>query len=249
MVRKGEDMVIISVVFDDRQIRRALHDGEWYFAVVDVVAALTDSVNPHDAWRCLKQQELAACGVDFSELCRCLAMEDPDGRKRQEEVATLAGIFRIVQSVYSPKAEIFKRWLARVGQERKNRQGYKTDLEMVFSMLEEATTAAIACRQQNTQGLDDDGGAARKGSRIAGEARGRLAGVIIWIGRRGVVWCRIGALKGRKVYQCRRAGMVLHQLLDKIGGLDEKQIPVPGFWCRIFLIRGMSGFFCQEKQG
>ncbi|OGQ98405.1 MAG: hypothetical protein A2505_06215 [Deltaproteobacteria bacterium RIFOXYD12_FULL_55_16] len=49
---------------------------------------------------------------------------------------------------------------------------HKTDLEMVFSMLDEAATAAIACRQ-NAQGLDDDGGAARKGSRIAGEARGR----------------------------------------------------------------------------
>ena len=172
MMQKGMDMAIIPVVFDDRQIRRALHDGEWYFAVVDVVAALTDSVNPRDAWRCLKQQELAACGVDLSELCRWLAMEDQDGRKRQEEVATLEGVFRLVQSVSSPKAEIFKRWLARVGQERKNRQGDKTDLEMVFSMLEEAATAAIACRQ-NAQGLDDDGGAARKGSRIAGEARGR----------------------------------------------------------------------------
>lgn len=174
MVRKGEGMTIIPVGFDDRQIRRVLHDGEWWFAVVDVVAALTDSVNSHDAWRCLKQQELAACGVDLTELCRWLAMEGPDGRKRQEEVATLEGIFRIVQSVSSPKAEIFKRWLARrVGQERKNRQGYKTDLEMVFSMLDEAATAAIACRQ-NTQGLDDEGGAARKGSSIAGEAQGRL---------------------------------------------------------------------------
>jgi len=48
----------------------------------------------------------------------------------------------------------------------------------------------------------------------------------------------------------RRKGMLsLHQLLDKIGELDEKQIPVPGFWRRTFLIRGMSGFFCQEKQG
>jgi hypothetical protein len=170
---KGMDLATMPVLSDDTKIRRVLHDGEWHFVVVDVVAALTDSVNPREYWRCLQQQELAAAGADLSELCRCLDLESVSGRKCQEETVTLEGIFRIVQSVSSPTAEIFKRWLARVGQERKNRQICKTDLGTIFSMLGEAATAAIACRL-NDQGLDGCGITARKGSRIAEEARERL---------------------------------------------------------------------------
>jgi len=170
---KGMDLATIPVLSDDTKIRRVLHDGEWHFVAVDVVAALTDSVNPREYWRCLQQRELAATGADLSELCLCLDVESVSGRKCQEETATLEGVFRIVQSVPSPTAEIFKRWLARVGQEQKNRQACKTDLGTIFSMLGEAATAAITYRQ-NDQGLRDCGIDARKGSRIAEEAWARL---------------------------------------------------------------------------
>lgn len=89
------------------------------------------------------------------------------------ETVTLEGIFRIVQAIYSPRAEVFKRWLARVGQERKIRPNYKTDLDTIFSMLGEAATASIVCRQDG-QGDIDDGFAVCTGKRIAGEARARL---------------------------------------------------------------------------
>jgi hypothetical protein len=170
---QGMDLATMPVLSDDNKIRRVLHDGEWHFVVVDVVAALTGSVNPRECWHCLQQQELATAGVDLSELCRCLDLESVSGQKCHEETATLEGIFRIVQSVSSPTAEIFKRWLARVGQEQKSRQACKTDLGTIFSMLDEAATAAIAYRQ-NDQEFDGCEIAVRKGSRIAEEARERL---------------------------------------------------------------------------
>lgn len=166
-------MEVLPVVFEDRKVRRVLHDGEWYFAVADVVTALTENQSSDESWDFLKAQELAVCGVDLSELCRRLEVEDADGRKSREEAATLEGIFRVVQSIASPKAEVLKRWLARVGQEREIRHGYKTDLDTIFAMLGEAATAAIACRNQ-AQGLDDCRATARKGGGIAGEAREKL---------------------------------------------------------------------------
>jgi hypothetical protein len=162
-------MEVLPVVFEDRKVRRVLHDGEWYFAVADVVTALTENQSSDESWDLLKAQELAVCGVDLSELCRRLEVEDADGRKSREEAATLEGIFRVVQSIASPKAEVLKRWLARVGQEREIRHGYKTDLDTIFAMLGEAATDAIVNRQDD-HGVDD-GGVVCKGKQIADEAR------------------------------------------------------------------------------
>jgi DNA-damage-inducible protein D len=106
------------VVFNDKKIRRALFENEWYFAVVDLVAALTDSDKPRDYWYRMKKRERESSGLELSTLCRQLKLESSDGKKYLTEVANTESAFRIIQSIPSPKAEPFKRWLAKVGYER-----------------------------------------------------------------------------------------------------------------------------------
>ena len=105
------------VVFKHKQIRRILIEDKWYFAVVDVVAALTDSDKPRDYWYRMKIREAESSGAELSTLCRQLKLVSTDGKKYLTEVSNTEGIFRIIQSIPSPKAEPFKRWLAKVGYE------------------------------------------------------------------------------------------------------------------------------------
>jgi len=106
------------VVFQSKEIRRVGHEGEWFFSVVDVVAALTDSVNPRDYWYRLKERESEASGIELSTFCRQLRLPAEDGKMRETDCASTKAMFRIIQSIPSPKAEPFKLWLARVGYER-----------------------------------------------------------------------------------------------------------------------------------
>lgn len=106
------------VVFEDKKIRREWHNEEWYFSVVDVVEALTESIDPKDYWYKLKQRELESSGIELSTICRQLKLEAKDGKLRETDCSNTQGIFRIIQSIPSPKAEPFKRWLAQVGYER-----------------------------------------------------------------------------------------------------------------------------------
>ena len=105
-------------VFKKSEIRRILHNNEWWFSVVDVVAALTNSVNARDYWFKMKIREKDESGIELSTICRQLKLEAPDGKKYETDCANTEGIFRIIQSIPSPKAEPFKRWLAKVGYER-----------------------------------------------------------------------------------------------------------------------------------
>lgn len=105
------------VVFQDKKIRRILVDDEWFFSVVDVVAALTDSLDPGAYWRKLKQR-LTAEGSQVVTFCHGLRLQAPDGKMRITDCANVKGMFRIIQSIPSPKAEPFKQWLAQVGYER-----------------------------------------------------------------------------------------------------------------------------------
>ena len=105
-------------VFRGKGIRKTIHNNEWYFAVVDVIAALTDSDKPRDYWYRMKKREAASSGIQLSTFCRQLKLEASDGKKYMTDVANTEGIFRIIQSIPSPKAEPFKRWLAKVGYER-----------------------------------------------------------------------------------------------------------------------------------
>ncbi len=243
------------VVFQSKGIRRLLVDNVWFFSVVDVIAALSDSDKPRDYWYRIKKREKIS-GVELSTICRQFKLEAPDGKLRETDCANTEGIFRIIQSIPSPKAEPFKRWLAKVGYERvqeiedpelatartrelyrakgyseawiekrmrgiavraelteewqqrgvgeapeyailtaeiskaafgmtpaeykqhkglerENLRDHMTDLELIFSMLGEAATTEIA-RKQDAQGFPENKVAARKGGKIAGDAREKL---------------------------------------------------------------------------
>ncbi|MFH1226016.1 MAG: Bro-N domain-containing protein [bacterium] len=105
-------------LFKGKKIRKTIHQNEWWFSVVDVVAALTDSADPNDYWYKMKIRVKNDDGVELSTICRWLKLEAPDGKMRETDCANTEGIFRIIQSIPSPKAEPFKRWLAKVGYER-----------------------------------------------------------------------------------------------------------------------------------
>ena len=257
---KAVDAMTTIAVFKGRQVRRVLHQNEWWFSVVDVVAALTDSVNPRDYWFRMKVREKDETGIELSTLCRQLKLPAPDGKLRETDCADTEGIFRIIQSIPSPKAEPFKRWLAQVGYERvkeienpelasararslyqakgypqawiekrlrsitvrgeltdewkargveegkeysiltaeiaratfgvtpgahrrlkgldkvktgNNLRDHMTDLELIFSMLGEASTTEIA-RRKDAQGFGNNRNAAKEGGTVAGNARKEL---------------------------------------------------------------------------
>ena len=243
------------IILNDKEVRRTLHNNEWWFSVVDVCGELTGSSDAEACWRKLKQQ-LKEEGCEVVTMCHGLELTALDGKKRETDCVNTEGIFRIIQSISSPKAESFKRWLAKVGVqrrqeiedselainrtkelyrakgyseawiekrmrgvavrdkltaewknrgvnsesdhamlaaeiskatfgltstehkqfkglERENLRDHMTDLELIFSMLGEAATTEIAGKR-DAQGFSENKVAARKGGRIAGEARERL---------------------------------------------------------------------------
>jgi len=106
------------VVFEGKQIRRMWYDEQWYFSVVDVVEVLADSVNPRDYWFKMKIRVKSEDKLELSTICRQLKLKASDGKMRETDCANTESLFRIIQSISSPKAEPFKRWLAKVGYER-----------------------------------------------------------------------------------------------------------------------------------
>lgn len=243
-------------LFESAQIRSLWLEDEqqWFFSVIDVVAALTDSAKPRDYWYRIKQREKIS-GIELSTICRQLKLPSPDGKERETDCANAEGLLRIIQSIPSPKAEPFKRWLAQVGYERleeienpelaaqrmralyqakgyspewiekrvrgiairdeltgewqkrgvkeqreyailtaeiskatfgitpseyrdlkeldkigDNLRDHMTDLELIFTMLGEASTTEIT-RQHDAQGFDNNRQAARSGGKVAGNAR------------------------------------------------------------------------------
>lgn len=257
----SNDKALVQIQFEGHPIRRIMDEesGEWWYAVVDVIEALTDSQKPRNYWYDLKRRELAKSGVELSEICRQFKLKAANNRFYNTDCADDAGMLRIIQSVPSPKAEPFKRWLAQVGAERldeienpelaaerlrqiyqvKGYSGYSDDwierrlqsivtrneltdewqnrhvqagrevailtaeiakttfgltpaehkklkqlkrenlrdhmtgLELAFTILGEAATTEIT-RQENAQGFEENQTAARKGGRIAGNARREL---------------------------------------------------------------------------
>jgi len=116
-MEKDNDATKIAL-FKGRKIRRTLYNNEWWFSVIDVISALTDSLNPNDYWYKMKIRVKSEDGIELSTICRQLKLESSDGKKYETDCADTEGIFRIIQSIPSPKAEPFKRWLAKVGYER-----------------------------------------------------------------------------------------------------------------------------------
>ncbi|MBI2590789.1 MAG: Bro-N domain-containing protein [Candidatus Blackburnbacteria bacterium] len=107
-------------IFEGKRIRRHWNDKEekWYFSVVDVVAALTESENPQVYWRVLKKRLIDEGSNETVTKCNALKMVAADGKMRLTDVANTEVMLRIIQSIPSPNAEPFKLWLARVGYER-----------------------------------------------------------------------------------------------------------------------------------
>lgn len=246
------------VVFQEKAIRRTWHNEEWWFAIVDVVAVLTDSVQPEGYVKDLRRRD-KELSKGWGQIATPLRVETEGGVQRVN-CANTEGLFRIIQSIPSPKAEPFKRWLAQVGYERvkeienpelasararelyqakgypqawiekrlrsiavrgeltdewktrgvqegkeyailtaeiaratfgvtpgahrrlkeldkvktgNNLRDHMTDLELIFSMLGEASTTEIA-RRKDAQGFDDNRSAAKEGGTIAGNARKEL---------------------------------------------------------------------------
>jgi len=244
------------IVFQDKEIRRILHKGEWWFSIIDVVETLSGTDRPRKYWNDLKKKLLQDGYVQLSEKIGQLKLVASDGKEYSTDCANTETMFRIIQSIPSPKAEPFKRWLAKVGYERvqeiedpelatartrelyrakgyseawiekrmrgiavraelteewkqrgvgeapeyailtaeiskaafgmtpaeykehkglerQNLRDHMTDLELIFSMLGEAAATEIA-RKQDSQGFPENRIAARKGGKIAGDAREKL---------------------------------------------------------------------------
>lgn len=242
------------VVFKGAKIRRTVHNKEWWFSVSDTVVALTDTVNATDYIKKMRIRD-EELGKGWGQIVTPLWL-DTEGGKQQVNCANTEGIFRIIQSIPSHKAEPFKRWLAKVGYERvqeienpelasqrtkalyrakgysdawiekrvrgiavraeltdewkkrgvkedveysiltaeiskatfgitpseykelkglerENLRDHMNDLELIFSMLGEAATTEIA-RKHDAQGFDPNRVAAKKGGKIAGDARKKL---------------------------------------------------------------------------
>ncbi len=112
-------------IFKGKEIRKTLFQNEWWFSVIDVVEALTDSIQPSKYWTAMKARVGEEGEFQLSTICRQLKLESSDGKKYETDCANTEGIFRIIQSIPSPKAEPFKRWLAKVGYERVHPVRYK----------------------------------------------------------------------------------------------------------------------------
>jgi hypothetical protein len=104
-------------IFNGKSIRRKLVNNEWFFSVIDIVGVLSESDDPRNYWKVLKHR-LNEEGSEVVTFCNQLKLKSGDGKEYETDCANTEGIFRIIQSIPSKKAEPFKRWLAKVGYER-----------------------------------------------------------------------------------------------------------------------------------
>jgi hypothetical protein len=114
-MNKETDLTKIAI-FRQKGIRKTIHNNEWWFVIVDVVSALTDSVQPEGYIKDMRRRDLEL-SKGWGQIATPLAVST-EGGKQKVNCANTEGIFRLIQSIPSPKAEPFKRWLARVGYER-----------------------------------------------------------------------------------------------------------------------------------
>ena len=104
-------------LFQGRQVRKVLHDDVWFFSVQDVVGILAESADPRQYIKKLRSRD-PSLDSNWGTICTPLPLVAPDGKVRSTHCANAQGLFRIIQSIPSPKAEPFKAWLAQVGAER-----------------------------------------------------------------------------------------------------------------------------------
>jgi len=101
-------------IFRGKKVRKTIHNNEWWFSVADVVEALTNTIDVRDYVKKMRKRD-EELNIYWGTNCHLLEMMAKDGKKREITSANTEDIFRIIQSIPSPKAEPFKRWLARVG--------------------------------------------------------------------------------------------------------------------------------------
>jgi hypothetical protein len=106
------------ILFEQKEVRRVWNNEQWFFSIIDVIAVLTESSNPRRYWSDLKRSLVSEGYNQLYEEIVQLKLISNDGKFYETDSANLQGIFRIIQSIPSPKAEPFKQWLAKVGQER-----------------------------------------------------------------------------------------------------------------------------------
>jgi len=104
-------------IFQKKEIRKIIHKDEWWFSVADIIEVLTDTADIRDYIKKMRKRD-KELNTYWGTNCPPLEMMAKDGKKRKITSANTEGIFRIIQSIPSPKAEPFKRWLAKVGYER-----------------------------------------------------------------------------------------------------------------------------------
>ena len=105
-------------IFKGRKIRKKIHNNQWWFSIIDIIEVLTDSGRPRKYWSDLKSKLIKEGYNEVSEKIGQLKLVSADGKSRETDCADTETLFRIIQSIPSPKAEPFKRWLAKVGYER-----------------------------------------------------------------------------------------------------------------------------------
>ena len=105
-------------IFKKKEIRKTLHNGEWWFSVIDIIGAVTESDRPRKYWSDLKKKLAQEGYSQLSEKIGQLKLQSSDGKYYETDCGDTETMFRIIQSIPSPKAEPFKRWLAKVGYER-----------------------------------------------------------------------------------------------------------------------------------
>lgn len=105
-------------VFQGKHIRKVFHEGEWCFSIIDVIEVLVGGDRPRKYWNDLKNKLITEGYIEVFEKIGQLKMAAPDGKMRLTDCANTETLFRIIQSIPSPKVEPLKRWLARVGKER-----------------------------------------------------------------------------------------------------------------------------------
>ncbi|HEU0085350.1 MAG TPA: Bro-N domain-containing protein [Candidatus Paceibacterota bacterium] len=106
------------VLFQNKEVRKMFFNNEWYFSVIDIIEVLTDSLDPRDYWYKMKIRVKNEDQLQLSTICRQLKLIAGDGKMRETDCVNTENAFRLIQSIPSPKAEPFKRWLAKVGYER-----------------------------------------------------------------------------------------------------------------------------------
>ena len=140
-------MIQHLAIFQRKQIRKTMYNDQWWFSIIDVIEVLTDSKRARKYWSDLKIKLFEEGCAEVSEKIGQLKLLSPDGKLRETDCANTESPFRIIQSIPSPKAEPFKKWLARVGYERiqeiedpelaskRTIQSPFTLLKLIFSVL------------------------------------------------------------------------------------------------------------------